>query len=241
MYSDGVATEAECVINTLVPYVLHFPPETENYIEWMFDEEVIDRCEHLKFDPTQNQVIDTQGGMDDINIEIDDNLEGFEFKKGNNEEGSDSSFSSNDEEAKVTATNNKKTTKRARPEDDDLISTFGGRSKSSTLVSPPRQKQLKRGFKFDEASAVSGILSSTMESVKLLKDETNQKFESLQKEKAEIRAQNNALHSQTSKLCQLLEGQQALHSEQLEKASSPLVEVKETREKRKASSGNELQ
>ena len=59
IYSDDVVKEAECVVNTLVPYIQHFPPEANSYPKSLFGEDAIEHCGSLVYDPTQNEVIDT--------------------------------------------------------------------------------------------------------------------------------------------------------------------------------------
>ena len=80
-----------------------------------------------------------------------------------------------------------------------------------------------------------------METVKTLKEETNKKFEQLQQENAAIREQNNVLHSQMSKLCQLLEGTQGVQTQTSTEVSPPPDEHENTGEKKQASSGKGLQ
>ena len=47
IYSDEVAEEAECVVNTLVPYIQHFFPEANSYLESFFNEDALERCKSL--------------------------------------------------------------------------------------------------------------------------------------------------------------------------------------------------
>ena len=182
--------EAECAINTLVPYILHFFPETTNYIDYLLDEDVLDRCENLKYDETLNQVIDTQAGSNIVDIEVGDELEGFSFGKAAGGSSNSSSVSStNSAQVKLLQTGEKKgINKKIRPDEEDSISTFGGRSKVSTLASPPRIRTKKKGSsRGDDFSAISEMSSQTMESIKTLQADTEQKFNILQQENASIR------------------------------------------------------
>ena len=88
---------------------------------------------------------------------------------------------------------------------------------------------------------MSGFSSSTMETVRTLKEETDKKFEILQQENAVIREQNSMLTSQMSKLCQLLEGKQGQHPSTAVEASPPPANNLVTGEKRVSSSGDGLQ
>lgn len=242
IYSNNVAMEAECVINTLVPYILHFFPETENYIERMFDDDAVERCEYLKYDSATNQVVDTQAG-DIIDIEVGDELEGFSFQQadGRNAESDSDSSSDDRTKTKVGKKQASASKKRIRPEDDDSISTFGGRSKASTLQSPPRLKSARMHSRHDETSVMSGISSATMETIKTLQVETEQKFSILQKENEAIKQQNSRLHSQMDRICQLLEGNQSKTSAQSVEASQPPDSDSTAGEKQNTSSGPGLQ
>ena len=242
IYSNDIAMEAECVINTLIPYILHFFPETENHIERMFDDEAVDRCEHLQFDATQNQVIDTLAGSNVVDIEVGDELEGFSFGNKNNDVYSDSD-SSEERSSSQRGTNSKaKLQKRkSRPEDDDSVSTFGGRSKT-TITSPPRLKSSRStSTRQDDMSVMSGMSSATMESIRTLQQDTENKFKLLQQENADIKAQNSALHSQMSKICQLLESNHASNSTSSAQVSPPTGDTDQAGEKHAASSGAGLQ
>ena len=73
-YSNNVAEEAECVVNTLIPYIEYFFPEAEEYMDELFDQDALARCEDLIYD-------EKTGGVKDVNcsntieIEADEELE----------------------------------------------------------------------------------------------------------------------------------------------------------------------
>ena len=239
IYSDDVAEEAECVVNTLATYIQHFFPEATSYLESFFDEEALDRCKSLVFDPIQNEVIDTDV-LEAVEIDVDEALQGFQFNK---QTGSESaSESSDDNSSKSTQDGGRKARKKKalRLGDEDSISTFGGRSKV-TITSPPRRKTAKSSkvFRKDDNSVISGMSSSTIESIKTLREETNQKFDTLRQENAEIRGQNKDLQAQLSQLCALMQRNNST-AEATQRVSSPSVGTMEAGERNNSSSGGEL-
>ena len=93
----------------------------------------------------------------------------------------------------------------------------------------------------DETSVMSGISSATMETIKTLQVETEQKFSILQKENEAIKQQNSRLHLQMDRICQLLEGNQSKTSAQSVEASQPPDSDSTAGEKQNTSSGPGLQ
>ena len=120
-YSDSVSAEAECVIHTLIPYLDHFFPGFKGEAESYFETEAVERCESLVFDPERNAVIDTESTLNEVEIEIGDELEGFQFENRNQEERNNINMV--DKYVELEETRPKR--KLYGPGDDDSVSTFG--------------------------------------------------------------------------------------------------------------------
>ncbi len=197
-YSNDVAAEAECAINTLLPYLMYLFPELDGYEDEYFYDEAIARCEGLIFDPVKGMVIESGDGDNaGIELEIDDDLDGFNFLATNDDEVQEVT-----DDIQVRPTNHKKTT---GPSDDDSISTFGGSLKTSAkasaktnVVSPARPTQASVGNNnFDDVSVMS---SGTMKTIQTLREDTEKRFN-------QISNDSQQLHSKLDKLMELL-GQQ---------------------------------
>ena len=74
-YHSRVKDEADCIINTLIPYLTYHYPTIE--VEKYFTEEAAFRSECLQFDPNTNVVTDSL--MSEIDVEGIENLSGFEI------------------------------------------------------------------------------------------------------------------------------------------------------------------
>ena len=79
-YSDSVAAEAECVINTMIPHLRYFYEDLmDEYDEVYFDPQALARCEGLVYDPKLQCVVDPNSTLSNVEIVADDELEGFNF------------------------------------------------------------------------------------------------------------------------------------------------------------------
>ena len=105
-YHCRVKDEAECSINTLIPYLTYHYPTME--VEKYFTEEAAFRSEGLQFDPNTNMVTDSL--VSEIDVEGIENLPGFEI----DEVGIVSNSGTPDSEVKTFM-----------PGDDDSVSTLG--------------------------------------------------------------------------------------------------------------------
>ena len=240
IYSNDVAEEAECAVNTLIPYLRHFFPEATMYLDRLFEESALDRCDSLVFDAGLNEVIDTDVS-DGVEIEVDEALQGFRF--GGKQDRDDDTSSAGEEGAIVDSSNlrgnNRKQALRLR--DDDSISTFGGKSKQS-LVSPPRRRtgRATKLHKGDNSSVVSGMSTSTMDTIKTLREETNQKFDEIRRENAAIREQNSDLQTQLRQLCNIMQNNSSSVTPS-QRDSPPSDDHEKAGERVHSSSGNGLQ
>ena len=195
-YSNEVAAEAECAINTLIPYLAYLFPALEDVSEYYFGPEEIQRCEGLKFDPVKGMVVDPTDTVEGVELELDDDLEGFNFnitkEKGDNDDA---------EGGKVERPKNS-TRKFTGPADDDSVSTFGDTvatekpsgKKKANLVSParPTQDNLENAAN-DEVSVMSAGTMHTMKTLQTFQEGNDRKFAQLNEETTQIKIQLNDL------------------------------------------------
>jgi len=116
-YHSKMKDEAECIINTLIPYLTHYHPTVE--VEKYFTEEAVFRNEGLQFDPTTNMVTDHL--MSEIDVEGIEDLPGFDI----------------DESAEPEPTAFEREVKTFMPGDDDSVSTLGIRFTPQKRARPP--------------------------------------------------------------------------------------------------------
>ncbi len=184
-YSNDVAAEAECAINTLLPYLTYLFPSIEHHANRFFDQEAISRCEGLQFDPARGMVIEA-GDSGGFEIDLGEHLGGFAFRSEETAEGGN-----------TTSRPDRKTT---GPQDDDSISTFGGsivtsatgakKAGTSTIISPPRtttiQASTSNNQHGDDVSVMSAGTTFTMNTIKTLREDTNEKFKELKEDQTQI-------------------------------------------------------
>ena len=117
-YHNNVKDEAECIINTLIPYLNHYYPTVG--VEKYFTEEAAFRSEGLQFDPQTNMVTDSL--VSGIDIEGIENLPGFDI-----------------EETDIESNNiiSEREVKTFMPGDTDSISTLGIRFTPQKRARPP--------------------------------------------------------------------------------------------------------
>ena len=106
------------------------------YLDSLFDDDALECCKTLWFDPVSNEVIDIDT-TDAVGKEVDEQLQGFWFN------GSDDSDDDTDSSGGRTQTTYKRGVAREKKAlqlgDEDSISTFCGRLLES-IISPPRRK-----------------------------------------------------------------------------------------------------
>lgn len=204
-YSEENAAEAECAINTLIPYLTYLYPDLKDNEDEFFDEDAIDRCEGLIFDPKVGMVVDPNAGrIDGVELDIDDDLAGFDFTNNAKDEEDDEA---NDEGITRPKPAGKK--KVTGPSDEDSVSTFGGSIKTSAnksttinLVSPGRPNNGPKSQKFDnvdddDASSMSAGTMHTMKTIKTLREENDKQF-------AQINEDNQLMRAQLHRLMEML-------------------------------------
>ena len=201
-YSDKVASEAECVINTIIPYLVHFFPEHRDSIHEYFTEEFVERCENLKYDPEAGHVVDSLAGCGGFKIEAEEDLHGFLF----GDKAKDDVSSDEESTVQERKENKKKKAKTCGPSDEDSVSTFGGQT-ISKAVTPPRNKTLKKVFQAgnDSMSVISSSSTVTMETIQSLREETEKKFEAIEEKNTILMYQNSTLQSTLDQLCKALD------------------------------------
>jgi len=127
-FCKTVKDEAECTINTLLPYLKHHYPHAD--VESYFTEEFAFRCEGLIYDSATQMVQDSL--IDNLEVEGTDCLPGF------------NTF---DAKEPVKDSCTERTTKTFMPTDNDSVSTIGPRFPNSTQSgnssrSPPTQESI---------------------------------------------------------------------------------------------------
>ena len=105
-YHCKVKDEAECIINTRIPYLTHYYPNAN--VEKYFKEEAAFCSEGLQFDPTTNMVTDSL--ISDIDVDGIEELAGFDIDE-------------LEMEADIAVPNRE--VKTFMPGDDDSVSTLG--------------------------------------------------------------------------------------------------------------------
>ena len=115
-FSPDVKEEAETVVNTLLPHLLHFFPGSK--VEDSFTEETYARCEHMEWSEELNMIIDNTMGNDTDNIEEEENLIGFTFNA--------TTVQAIETQEDNLPTRPSRTAKNTMPRDNDLVSTLGG-------------------------------------------------------------------------------------------------------------------
>lgn len=176
-YSEQNAMEAECVLNTIIPYIDYLFPESNYVKEAWFDKAAIDRCCNLKFCEEQNMVVDKYGGKLGEEEESDDDLAGF-------------TFSTDDHGGEIEGIRNGVRPENIIPEyrrnvgpyDNDSVTTFG--TKPSTYGLGTK----KNG---DNVSALSngGASASTSASQKAFRTEMTATVTELQSENIQLRSE----------------------------------------------------
>ena len=138
-YHSKMKDEAECIINTLIPYLSHHYPTIE--VEKYFTEEAAFKSEGLQFDPNTNMVTDSL--ISEIDVEGIENLPGFEIEEtdiGINSVAPNrevKTFMPGDDDSVSTLGNRFTPQKRARPPTYGLTATSSGRDKDNDSNSEP--------------------------------------------------------------------------------------------------------
>ena len=197
-YSDSVAAEAECVINTMIPYLRYFYEDImDDFEETYFDPQALARCEGLIYDPKLQCVVDPDSTLDNVEIVADDELEGFNFYNGKDDDleiAIDDDLS-NETRPKINVT--KMNNQRGYgPNDDDSVSTFHV-PQAAKAVTPTRSTGTSKVGN-DNVSLMSSSSTVTMETIQTLREETAQRMTAMSQEI------NNTMNTKFDQLCALL-------------------------------------
>ena len=217
-YSEQNAMEAECVLNTIIPYIDYLYPDSDYVKEAWFDDNAIDRCARLVYDPIRNMVVDKDGtAINNIDYSSDDELAGFEFTHDDDDDREDKTDSMRPEQIIPNYRRN------VGPYDTDSVTTFGTRPTKTPAASPKKDG--------DMVSALSNGGASTA-------SQREFRFE-MKNTVTELREENRELREEIKNMMALLKGN-VLAGSAAARDGVPNADLSETARGSKTASGQDL-